>query len=99
MRLAFTLSARLGLCAPQDAERVARHLAAAGLPTHIADVPGQMPPADTFLDIMAQDKKVSRGALTLILARGIGEAYVERGIDRETLHAFLAEELESGAAR
>ena len=96
MRLAFTLSARLGLCAQQDAERVARHLAATGLPTHIADVPGQMPPADTFLDIMAQDKKVSRGALTLILARGIGEAYVERGIDRETLHGFLAEELAGG---
>jgi 3-dehydroquinate synthetase len=52
-----------------------------------------MPPAETFLDIMAQDKKVSRGALTLILVRGIGEAFVERGVDPDLLRDFLRDEL------
>ena len=33
MVLAFDLSARLGLCPPEDAARVERHLAAVGLPT------------------------------------------------------------------
>ncbi|MHC5655585.1 3-dehydroquinate synthase [Stappia sp.] len=93
MRLAFSLSVRMGLCPAAAAERVSAHLAAVGLPTHIADVPGQMPPAETFLDIMAQDKKVSRGALTLILVRGIGEAFVERGVDPDLLRDFLRDEL------
>lgn len=93
MRLAFDFSVRLGLCPPEDARRAARHLADVGLPTHIRQVPGQMPPAGTFLDIMAQDKKVSRGALTFILTRGIGRAFVERGVDPAVLRAFLEAEL------
>lgn len=52
-----------------------------------------MPPADSFLDIMAQDKKVSRGALTFILVRGIGDAFIERGVDIATLRDFLTDEL------
>lgn len=39
--------------------------------------------------LMAQDKKVRQGKLTFILARGIGEAYVDReadlGVVREVL--------------
>jgi 3-dehydroquinate synthase len=97
MRLAFDFSRTLGLCGVDDCARVAAHLAAVGLPTHIGDIPGQMPPADTFLDIMAQDKKVSRGALTFVLVRGIGEAYVERGVDPARLHGFLTDELARGA--
>ena len=93
MRLAFDFSARLGLCAPEDGQRVAAHLARVGLPTRIRDISGQMPPAETFLDVMAQDKKVSRGALTFILVRGIGEAFIERGVDPATLRVFLSEEL------
>lgn len=97
MRLAFDFSRALGLCSEDDCARVTAHLAAVGLPTHIGDIPGQMPPADTFLDIMAQDKKVSRGALTFVLVRGIGEAYVERGVDPVRLHGFLTDELARGA--
>jgi 3-dehydroquinate synthetase len=93
MRLAFDFSVRLGLCPPQDRDRVAAHLASVGLPTHISDIPGQMPPAESFLDIMAQDKKVSRGALTFILVRRIGEAFIERGVDPAALHDFLTDEL------
>jgi 3-dehydroquinate synthetase len=40
--------------------------------------------------LMAQDKKVRRGKLTLILARGIGEAFVENAVDPAELERFLA---------
>ena len=36
------------------------------------DVPGGVPGVDGLMDLMAQDKKVRRGRLTFILARGIG---------------------------
>ncbi len=89
---AFRFSARLGLGSGQDAVRVARHLEAVGLPTRLSDIPGWSAPPDAVLDAIAQDKKVSRGALTFILARGIGESFVARGIDPADVLAFLADE-------
>jgi len=41
--LAFAFSARLGLLPQGEAERVARHLAAAGLPTHPASIRDSLP--------------------------------------------------------
>ena len=46
-----------------------------------------------LLEAMAQDKKVKDGALTFILSRGIGRAFIERGVDPKTLRDFLAAEL------
>ena len=43
------------------------------------------------MTLIAQDKKVSRGALTFILARGIGEAFVAKDVDPAQVRAFLAE--------
>ncbi|HEX5779312.1 MAG TPA: 3-dehydroquinate synthase [Xanthobacteraceae bacterium] len=93
MVLAFRLSACLGLCDPADEARVAAHFNAAGLPTRLADVPGGLPPADELLNLMSQDKKVSRGALTFILARGIGRAFVQKDVDPEPVRALLQEAL------
>ena len=93
MALAFRFSQRLGQCSGQDATRVAAHLQAVGLPTRIADIPGLPVTADTMLEAMFQDKKVSRGALTFILARGIGQSYIARGIDAAEVRAFLLDEL------
>ena len=42
---------------------------------------------------MAQDKKVKDGALTFILARGIGRSFIARGVERSDVRAFLTEEL------
>ena len=42
---------------------------------------------------MRQDKKVRHGRLTLVLARGIGEAFLTRDIGPERLEAFLAAEM------
>jgi len=91
MALAFAFSAKLGLCPGQDVTRVVRHLEAAGLPTRIADVPGELPDTDGLMTLIAQDKKVSRGALTFILVRGIGEAFVAKDVDPGAVRAFLAE--------
>jgi 3-dehydroquinate synthase len=93
MALAFDFSARLALAPPADAERVKRHLAKAGLPSRIADVPGGVPDVDALMDLMAQDKKVRRGRLTFILVRGIGQAYVAPDVDAGEVRAFLADQL------
>ena len=42
---------------------------------------------------MRQDKKVERGQLTFILARGIGESFVARDVDEASVSAFLTREL------
>jgi 3-dehydroquinate synthase len=93
LALAFRFSARLGLCSGQDAGRVEAHLSSAGLPTQLAQVPGGCGDPDALLAAMAQDKKVKDGALTFILARGIGESFVARGVDADAVRGFLADEL------
>ena len=94
LALAFAFSARLGLLPQGEAERVARHLATVGLPTHPASVPGGPVGADGLMERMAQDKKVRRGKLTFILVRGIGASFVAADIDPAQVRAFLAEKLE-----
>ncbi len=89
--LAFGFSSRLGLCPPDDAARVEAHLAGCGLPTRLGQVPGGSGTPDALLDAMAQDKKVKDGALTFILARGIGRSFVARGVPAADVRAFLDE--------
>ena len=75
-------------------QRVAAHMAAVGLPTRIGDIPGDdAPDTDTLVKIMGQDKKVRDGKLTLILVRGIGDAFVSRDVSTEAVHAFLLRQL------
>jgi 3-dehydroquinate synthase len=95
LNLAFRFSAFLGLCPPADAERVEAHFAAAGLPTRLAQVPGGVGTAGDLVDAMAQDKKVKGGALTFILARGIGRSFIAPGIEADRVRAFLAGETAS----
>jgi 3-dehydroquinate synthase len=93
MALAFAFSARQGLLPAAEAERAVRHLAEVGLPTRPQDIPGGLPPVDRLMDLIAQDKKVKRGMLTFILVRGIGDAFVETGVDQRDVRAFLEEKL------
>jgi 3-dehydroquinate synthase len=93
--LAFELSRELGLVDEASVERVVRHLADAGLPTRIADVPGTPdapggPDAATLTAIMGQDKKVRDGKLTFILVRGIGAAFVSHEVSATAVQDFLA---------
>ena len=87
--LAFAFSAGRGLLSPADAERVQRHLAAVGLPTRVADIPGDLPDADTLMELIAQDKKVRRGNLTFVLARGIGQSFIAADVEPEDVRSFL----------
>jgi 3-dehydroquinate synthase len=93
MALAFGFSARLGLLPATEAARAVRHLAEVGLPTRPQDIPGGLPSVDRLMELMAQDKKVKRGALTFILVRGIGAAFVESRVDPQDVRAFLSEKL------
>lgn len=93
MACAFRFSAGLGQCSHEEADRVAAHLKAVGLPTRIRDVPGWSAGAQAILDAMYQDKKVERGALTFILARGVGKSFVAKNIPGEDVFAFLKDEL------
>ncbi len=91
--LASAFSAKRGLISPDDAKRVAAHLAAVGLPTRIADIPGEPMVADTLMQAIAQDKKVVRGQLTFILLSGIGSAFVAHDVPPGEVAEFLAEQL------
>ena len=92
MRLAFTYSVEQGLCPAEDAARVERHLSAVGLLSKIAEIPGKRPSTGQLLRLMAQDKKVKGGKLALVLARGIGQAFVEHDIELDRLKDFLEQE-------
>ncbi|NNE89130.1 MAG: 3-dehydroquinate synthase [Silicimonas sp.] len=91
--LAFELSAKLGLCAQEDPSRVRAHLSAMGMKTDLADIPGDLPDADTLIALMGQDKKVIDGQMRFILARSIGDAFVTSDVPREALRDVLSEAL------
>ena len=88
--LAFDFSARRGLCPPADAIRVRAHLASVGLPATRADI-GDTATAAELVAHMAADKKRVAGRLPFILARGIGRAFVDGGVDIADVERFLAE--------
>lgn len=90
--LAFRFSAALGHCADVDAARAAAAVGAAGLPTRIADIPGHPFAAERLLQHMHQDKKASGGALTFILAHGVGRAFIARAVEPEAVRRFLISE-------
>jgi 3-dehydroquinate synthetase len=70
-----------------------KHLAAVGLPYGLAAIDSDLPDADGFLNLMAQDKKVRRGKLTLILAKGIGASFIAHDVDHGAVRTFLADML------
>jgi len=90
MALAFQLSVALGLCRGQDADRLTRHLRAAGLPAAIPDVPAPRPSPDVLLEHMAHDKKVKDGRMTFVLVRGLGEAFVTGDVPMDAVRSVLA---------
>ncbi|MBY2984808.1 3-dehydroquinate synthase [Rhizobium leguminosarum] len=91
MVLAHEFSARMNLASPDDARRVERHLKEVGLPTRMSDIPGELPPAETLMDAIAQDKKVKSGKLTFILTRGVGQSFVADDVPASEVISFLRE--------
>ncbi|MGE0044537.1 MAG: 3-dehydroquinate synthase [Hyphomonadaceae bacterium] len=90
--LAFKLSARIGLCPAADASRVHAHLETAGFVTDLRKLPGAPFDPEKLLTLMYADKKAENGALTLILARAIGAAFVQKAAPAEEVKALLREE-------
>ncbi len=91
--LALRYSVRLGVCPQADADRAEAHIAAIGLPARISDLPGGPFDAARLVARMGSDKKNTGGAITLVLARGVGQAYIWPGADRHDLDLFLQEEM------
>ncbi|MBI1216029.1 MAG: 3-dehydroquinate synthase [Alphaproteobacteria bacterium] len=83
--LAYGFSAAQGICPPEDAARVERHLSDAGLMTS----PPFAVTAAQVLEKMRGDKKASEGKMTLVLAKGIGQAFVAKDADEGAVLAFL----------
>jgi 3-dehydroquinate synthase len=89
MVLAHGFSTSLGLAPGQDTGRIVSHLQKAGLPTTLGEIPGALGSTDNLMAAIAQDKKVVRGALTFILTRGIGRAFIEQSVAPEAVRSFL----------
>ena len=94
--LAFRFSVAEGLCSQADADRATAAIAAAGLPTRLAEIAGHPFDADRLVRHMAQDKKAEGGRLTFILARGLGEALVSKDVDAAAVRRFLVTEGAAG---
>jgi len=93
--LAFRFSAAQGICPEADAQRVTDHLRAVGLPATLAEA-GISAGGATLTAHMLHDKKMARGKLPFILARGIGQSYLDRDVALGAVAAFL--DPEAGAA-
>src|ERR1700737_2575335 len=97
MVLAAELSAELGMISAADAARVKHHLAEVGLPTHLQDIAGftqeGLTDADALMALMAQDKKVKRGRLTLILLKAVGRAVISPDVEPSLIRDFLKRKL------
>lgn len=91
MALAFRLSARMGLCSAADAGKVTAHLQSVGLPSGLASASVAASGSELVAHMM-HDKKMSGGTLPFILARAIGEAYVDKSVSLAEVEAFLDEE-------
>lgn len=92
MVLATRYSMRRGDLSPEEAKRVDRLVAQAGLPTSIAALDLQVG-GHLLVQHMRNDKKATAGTLPFILLRGIGDAYLAGDVDLADIAAFLDEEL------
>ena len=88
MVLAFRFSTESGLCPPGDAEILLAHLGNCGLPTRLSEI-GLNRKGDRLAEWVARDKKNKPGQVALVLARGIGRAFLEPNVDARRLAEFL----------
>ena len=93
LSLAFQLSEELGLSPEKDTQRVLAHLQDVGLPSQIADISGLETDPARLLTHIGQDKKVVDGAVTLVLVKGLGNAFLTRDVDHAKLESFLTKKV------
>ena len=83
--LAYEFSQQINLCPPENAERVQEHLLKTGLMT---EPPFQVT-ASAVLNRMKSDKKNNDRKITLILTKGIGQAFISHQTNERELTTFL----------
>jgi 3-dehydroquinate synthase len=86
--LAFDFSVQRGICPAADASRVRAHFERAGLPTTLGEI-GLAGSGEQLADAMRHDKKRAAGRTAFVLARGIGQAFVDTTIDLAEIILFL----------
>ncbi len=93
MAMAFRYGAELGVTPAADAAHVANVIEASGLPVSLSGRDRARFTAKRLAELMQQDKKARGGRVPLILARGIGAAYIHPDADLASIEAFLDREL------
>lgn len=85
MVMAADLSHRLGWVSSDDVDRVRNLLSRAKLPVN---GPSDLA-VDTYLDLMAVDKKVQQGEMRFVLLKSIGDSVVTADVDPQLLRQTL----------
>lgn len=88
MEMAFDFSVAVGLCHSRELDALRAHMKKTQL-IGIKDTAHLLRNPDALLGHMDQDKKNENGSITLILARSIGDAFVQKDTIRETLSNYL----------
>ena len=96
LHMAFALSSELGLCPRQETDRLQRHLISTGLPATVDQIELKGLTPEIIMQHMRQDKKVTDGRLTFILARGIGRAFIENNVAEDAVTRMLETILQPG---
>ena len=87
LAMAYDYSAKAGLCTLEEAARVKALISGSGLPITVESWPS----VDTLITHMRQDKKAEQGALTFILLRAIGDCFIEKSVNEQSMIDFLQE--------
>jgi 3-dehydroquinate synthase len=93
MGQALRFSALRGLLKAADAERFTRHLEAMGMMAWPRQAGISADAAPRLVAHMRHDKKKTADGLPFVLARGLGDAFLAKGVPLEAVEAFLADDL------
>jgi len=88
MEMAFDYCAKAGVCSTDDTSKLTAHLQKLNMPS-IASETARFTDPEKLTHFMGQDKKNEAGQITLILARAIGEAFVQKGVERHDVKTYL----------
>ena len=89
MVMAFEFSRQLGLCKHTEVDRILEHFNSRDLPVAPREYVKKWK-VDNLVEHMKSDKKVKDGKMVFILARGIGQAFINESVSETDLRKFLA---------
>lgn len=89
MDMAFSYSASHNICDFEQANQVSNHLQKLDMP-NMKSEKERFQDAENLTRLMGQDKKNEDGKITLILARAIGDAFVQKSVKDEDVEAFIS---------